>query len=149
MNTSIYERGLARAALKEETRSGDVSNALLDVRAVAHLVGVSASWVRRHISELPCVRVGRLVRFDSVLLFRQLQEKIQSGKSLKPERTHMLSRYQRGYVYQVGTKLRVWYGMFREDVRKPDGQIERRQRNVRLGNSGRTPYKERSTQSLI
>jgi len=148
VNTSIYERGLARAALKEETRSGDVSNALLDVRAAAHLVGVSASWVRRHISELPCVRVGRLVRFDSVLLFRQLQEKIQSGKSLKPERTHMLSRYQRGYLYQVGTKLRVWYGMFREDVRKPDGQIERRQRNVRLGTLAEPPTRNAARNRL-
>jgi hypothetical protein len=108
-------------------------SALLDALAVAKMLGVSISWVRRHISELPYIRVGRLLRFDSILLSRQLQAKIQDGKSLKPERANMLSRYQRGYVYQRGSKTKVWYGMFREDINTPDGQMERRQRQVRLG----------------
>jgi hypothetical protein len=74
-----------------------------------------------------------MVRFDSALLFRGLQAKMQSGKSLKPERTDMFFRYQRGFVYQKGRNVKVWYGRIREDVRNPNGQIERRHRNVRLG----------------
>src|SRR5439155_246318 len=46
------------SSLNTATRSRNVSNGLLDVRAVADLLGVSASWVRRHISELPCVPHG-------------------------------------------------------------------------------------------
>ena len=44
----------------------------------------------------------------------------------------MFSRYQRGSVRQLG-KEKVWHGTYREDVKTPDGQIERRQRQVRLG----------------
>lgn len=99
--------------------SCDSSNSLMTVRAAANLLGVSTSWVHRHITELPCVRVGRLIRFDALLISEQLPARIESGKSLKPERTLMLSRYQRGYLYQTGKKLKVWYGMYREDVRKP------------------------------
>lgn len=115
-----------------ETPARDASDSLLDVRAVAGMLGVSASWVRRHASQLPCVRVGRMVRFDSSLLFWQLQAKMQGGKPLKPERTDMFFRYQRGFVYQKGRKVKVWYGRIRENVRNPDGQIERRHRNIRL-----------------
>src|SRR5438445_4751212 len=83
--------------------------------------------------ELPHIRIGRLVRFDHTLLSQLLQERILPGKSLKPERKLMLSRYQRGYVYLTGRKVKVWYGMFREDIQTPEGQVKRRQRNVRLG----------------
>ena len=148
MKSSAFSETSSAWVLDGKTQSPDTSNSLLDVRAAADLLGVSTSWVRRHIPELPCVRVGRLIRFDAVLLFRQVQEKIQSGKSLKPERTFMLSRYQRGYVYQLGTKLKVWYGMFREDVRKPDGQIERRQRNMRLGTLAELPTKSAARSRL-
>jgi hypothetical protein len=119
--------------------SCDLPNALLSVRAAAELLGVSTTWVRRHAPELPCVRVGRLIRFDALLLSAQLRAKIESGKSLKPERTFMLSRYQRGYVYQTGRKSKVWYGMYQEDVRKPEGQIERRQHNILLGTLAELP----------
>jgi len=136
------------SALNAETQSPDVSNSLFDLRTTADLLGVSASWVRRHISELPCVRVGRLIRFDSILLFRQLQAKIQGGKSLKPERTDMFFRYQRGFVYQKGRSVKVWYGVFREDVRNPNGQIERRQRNIRLGTLDELPSKSAARNRL-
>ena len=53
----------------------------------------------------------------------------------------MLSRYQRGYVYQTGSKVKTWYGRFREDVPQADGQIVRRSRNVRLGTVTELPTK--------
>jgi len=121
---------------------------LLDVAATAKFLGVSESWVRRHMSELPTLRVGRLIRFDHVLLSRQLQAKIQDGKSLRPERTSMLSRYQRGYVFQSGKKAKVWYGIFREDIRNPDGKIERRQRKIRLGSLAELPTKNAARDRL-
>ncbi len=52
-----------------------------------------------------------------------------------------LQRYQRGYVYKRGKKQKVWYGMFREDIRTPDGGLIRRQSNVRLGTMGELPTK--------
>src|ERR1700690_2951273 len=102
------------------------SNRLLDVSQAADLLNVSESWVRRHIAELPVVRLGRTVRLDSLLLSAKIQGTISHGKSLKPERKLMLSRYQRGYVYQTGSKVKTWYGRFREDVPQAVGQIVRR-----------------------
>ena len=60
----------------------------------------------------------------------------------------MLFRYQRGFVYLSGKNLKVWYGMFREDVRMPDGEIERRQRNVRLGTLAELPTKNAARSRL-
>jgi len=60
----------------------------------------------------------------------------------------MLSRYQRGYVYQAGKKVKTWYGMFREDVHKPDGRTERRQRNIRLGTQAELPTKNAARNKL-
>ncbi len=51
----------------------------------------------------------------------------------------MLSRYQRGYVFLTGRKVKVWYGMFREDLHTSEGQVKRRQRNVRLGTRAELP----------
>jgi integrase len=59
-----------------------------------------------------------------------------------------LQRYQDGYVYKRGKKQKVWYGMFREDVRKPDGNVVRRQRNVRLGTMAELPTKNAAESKL-
>ncbi len=60
----------------------------------------------------------------------------------------MLFRYQRGYVYLTGKKVKVWYGMFREDVRTPEGQVRRRQRHVRLGTRGELPTRSAARSRL-
>lgn len=60
----------------------------------------------------------------------------------------MLRRYQNGYVYKTGRKLKVWYGMYREDVRKQDGTLARRQRNVRLGTLSELPTKFAAQEEL-
>src|SRR5579872_6575530 len=123
-------------------------NQLLDVSETAQLLAVSASWVRRHIGELPVVRMGRMIRIDSSLLSGKIQGTISQGKSLKPERKLMLSRYQRGYVYKTGSKVKTWYGRFREDVPQADGQIVRRTRNVRLGTLNELPTKAAARNKL-
>jgi integrase len=60
----------------------------------------------------------------------------------------MLSRYQRGYVYLTGRKVKVWYGMFREDLHTPEGQVRRRQRNVRLGTRAELPTRDAARMKL-
>jgi len=124
------------------------SGQFLTVPDVAQRLGVSESWVRRHISELPVVRVGRLVRFDAALLSERIHGRMSSGKSLRPERASMPSRFQRGFVFLQGKKLKVWYGMFREDVRNPDGGLERRLRKIRLGTVAELPTKNSARNKL-
>lgn len=60
----------------------------------------------------------------------------------------MLCRYQRGSVYQKGRRLKVWYGVFREDMRNPQGQVKRRQRKVRLGTLAELPTKNAARNRL-
>jgi integrase len=121
-------------------RSQEVSQpSLITASEAAAFLGVSKSWVRRHQHELPIVRTGRLVRFDSVLLRRQFNGKNSLGNRLKTGGNLSLRRYQRGYVYKTGKKHKVWYGMWREDARTPEGEIVRRQRNVRLGTLAELP----------
>jgi len=120
------------------------------VSGCAALLGTSESWVRRHVRGLPSVKVGRLVRFDTALLLRQFQCKQSSGNRLKPERgvKMRLRRYQRGYVYKAGKRIKVWYGMWREDIQRPDGTIVRRQRNVRLGTLNELPTRSAAYEEL-
>jgi integrase len=59
-----------------------------------------------------------------------------------------LRRYQQGYVYKTGKKIKTWYGMFREDVMRPDGSFLRRQRNVKLGTLSELPTKSAAQQAL-
>ena len=78
---------------------------LLDVRQTAALLNVSDSWVRRHLAQLPFVRIGRLVRFDSVLLKNQYSGNVSvSGKSLGKASMVLQRRYHSGSVYKRGKK---------------------------------------------
>jgi integrase len=52
-----------------------------------------------------------------------------------------LRRYQRGHVYKSGKRIKVWYGMWREDLKRPDGSLRRRQHKVRLGTVSELPTK--------
>jgi excisionase family DNA binding protein len=118
--------------------------ALLTVVETATLLNVSESWVRRHARELPSVRLGGHLRFDRALLLRQIERKLSAGSPLKPERGSAMiqpRRYQQGYVFKTGKKVKTWYGMYREDVRKADGTLMRRQRKVRLGTLAELPTK--------
>jgi integrase len=123
---------------------------LISVRDAAAFLGVSESWVRRHQHELPIVRTGRLVRFDSVLLRQKFHGKQSSGNRLKTggKVNLQLRRYQRGYVYKTGKKQKVWYGMWRDDVRTPEGKTVRRQRNVRLGTLAELPTRTAAYEKL-
>jgi integrase len=126
--------------------------AFLTIRESAMILGVSECWVRRHVRELPVVRLGRLLRIDSALLLRQFQSKYSSGNRLKPEgerqMTLQLRRYQRGYVHKTGKKIKTWYGMFREDIPQPDGGIIRRQKNLRLGTMSELPTRASAYEEL-
>jgi len=115
--------------------------ALLTVAETATFLSVSKSWVYRHLTELPVLRQGHIIRIDT----DGIQSSLGPAKSLKPERSTemMVNRYQRGHVYQKG-KNRVWYGRFREDT--PEG---RRPRNVRLGSPRELPSKTAALKKLL
>ena len=147
---SSYEVNEQEASSKR-TPSREPGPDLLTVREAASLLRVSESWVRRHAHELPLVRLGGLVRFDRALLLRQIDKKLAMGSPLKSGRTSAMiqpRRYQKGYVYKSGKKVKTWYGMFREDVRKKDGTLMRRQRKVRLGTLAELPTKSAASAKL-
>ncbi len=121
---------------------------LLNVYQAAQALSVSESWIRRHVTELPVVRVGRNVRFDNDLISTKFHATMHGGKSLMPERKQMLSRYQQGSVNLKGKRIKMWYGTYREDVRTPDGQMTRRQRIVRLGSLVELPTKNKARKKL-
>lgn len=106
---------------------------LLDVHQTAEFLNVSESFIRRHESELPAVRLGRVIRFDPQLISAKFSGKPSasggsSGKVLPMD----LKRYQRGSVIKRG-KVQTWYGCYREDVFTADGKLERGSRQIRLG----------------
>jgi integrase len=127
------------------------SNSLLDVREAASALGVSETWVRRHLRELPVMKVGRLLRFDPQLLHKQFQGRTMPGNRLKPERIIPMGfkRYQRGSVYKSGKRGRqVWVGMWREDVPNANGGFTRRQRKVKLGSLAEMPNRTQALEQL-
>lgn len=128
---------------------GTIRPSLIDVRGVAQLLRVSQSWLRRHIGELPAMKVGRF-RIDAGLLLRQFQGKSSTGNRIEAERKPMilLRRSQQGHVYKAGKKTKTWYGIYREDVRKPDGRVVRRQRNIRLGTLSEFPTRAAASREL-
>jgi len=118
----------------------------LDVRQAAALLNVSNSWVRRHIAELPVVRIGLLVRFDSLLLKNQYSGNVSpSGKSLGKALMVNQRRYQNGSIQKRG---QVWYGVFRADTVSADGTPGRKQRRIRLGSVSDLPTKYAARQEL-
>ena len=61
-----------------------MSERLLDARAVAERLGVPESWVRESARSgaMPCVRLGRYVRFDLADVERWLEECKQPGRAI-------------------------------------------------------------------
>lgn len=130
----------------------EVNPSSLSIADAARELRVSESWLYRHKNELPHTRVGRLIRFDALLLRRHFQSKypVRTGNRLNPERRNEmgLKRYQRGYVYKTGKRIKVWYGMWREDVRQADGGFVRRRRNERLGKVTELPTRSAAYEEL-
>ena len=110
-----------------------------DVKQAAEYLKVSESWIRRHLSELPYSRHGRLIRFDPEGLKRTVEDR----KSLEPRKATMpINRYQRGGVYLRGKK-KMWYGTYRLDT--PEG---RRSVNIPLGTTKELPTKAAARKKL-
>lgn len=67
-----------------------MTDRLLDAKEIAARLGVPASWVLEHAraGAMPCVRLGRYVRFDAA----DVDEWVAACK--KPARTVALRRYQ-------------------------------------------------------
>jgi integrase len=145
---------LAYPQKNPEARPSETKAPLLDVKETASILRVSESWVRRHVSELPAFRVGRLVRFDRPSLLRQFQVKFPSGNRMKQKGEDLMfqaaikTRYQSGRVYKKGKVVKKWYGQFREDQIDAEGKIFRVQKNVCLGTLGELPTKQAAMREL-
>lgn len=57
-------------------------------------------------------------------------------------------RFQKGHVRLRETKGPYWEGFYREDIRLPDGRIERKQRSVHLGRLSEIPTKKLAERKL-
>ena len=124
---------------------------LLSVSEAAQLLNVSECWIRRHQSELPVARIGGLIRFDAALLLQLLDSRIAGERPLKlrgEQMSHQVRRWQQGTVYKTGKRIKMWYGVWRDDISGPDGKIRRRQRNVRLGPVTQLPTRTAARQAL-
>ena len=124
------------------------STPLWDIKQAAEYLRVSESWVRRHLSELPHSRYGRLIRFDP----EALKSKVADRKSLESGRNTAMPvprRYQRGSIVWKDTENgKVAYGTYRVDVRTANG-IERKQNKVRLGTRKELPTDSQAGKKLI
>jgi excisionase family DNA binding protein len=124
---------------------------MLTVTDAALLLNVSKDWIYRHRRELPHARVGKNIRFDSLLLLRHFQSKypVRTGSRLEPKGVTMgLKRYQRGYVKKLGKKQKVWYGGWRKDVPLADGGFTRQQVKRRIGTVIEFPTKSAAYEEL-
>jgi hypothetical protein len=111
---------------------------LWSIKQAAQYLRVCESWVRRHLSELPHSRHGRLIRFDP----DELKSRVADRKSLEPKEPIMVNRYQRGGIYVRGKK-KMYYGTFRIDT--PEG---RRSVNIPLGTKKELPTKTAARDKL-
>jgi integrase len=130
------------------------SSSLIAVREASQYLGVSECWIRRHLSELPVVRIGRMVRIEKTSLLRKFHVKLHPGNRIeqKGKDASMFratkTRYQSGRVYKKGKRVVKWYGQFREDHINADGKLVRVQKNVCLGTVQVLPTKHAAKQEL-
>ena len=114
---------------------------LLTVGQVCSAFCVSRDWVYKHangnsLDHLPCVRIGRLLRFkfSDVCKYIEARPKGPSGASLaatdgiaraKERRKSRMARkrFQKGYVRVRKTRNPYWEGFYWEDLRFEDGRV--------------------------
>jgi excisionase family DNA binding protein len=152
-------------ALEEANPLDSASCRLLTVSELCLAFGVSRDWVYKHannggMDHLPCVRLGRLVRFkhSEVSRYIDARQKGSPGASLaatdgiaraKERRKMARKRFQKGYVRLRKTKKHpYWEGFYWEDLRMQDGSIARKQRAVNLGRLEDVPSKKLAEQKL-
>jgi excisionase family DNA binding protein len=85
---------------------------MLTVADAALLLNVSKDWLYRHRRELPHARVGKNIRFDSLLLVRHFQSKypVRTGSRLEPKGVTMGLKLPEGLCKKAGeeTESLVW-----------------------------------------
>ncbi|MCI0721721.1 MAG: tyrosine-type recombinase/integrase [Acidobacteria bacterium] len=138
---------------------------LLGVKGLCALFGVSKDWVYRRTQAaapdpLPCVRFGKLIRFDEkeVGEFIESHRRASGGRlgatggvaRVIQRRYRVLTRkrFQNGYVRLRGKHDPYWEGFFREDILLADGQIVRKRRSKNLGRLAELPTKKLALRKL-
>ncbi len=139
---------------------------LLSVKDLCALFGVSRDWAYKHsrsnaTDPLPCVRLGRLLRFSAQKVRQYLESRrnLDSGGSLQATdgiarvngrryRAMARKRFQAGHVRLRGKRNPYWEGFYREDVLLPDGRVVRKQRTKNLGRRADIPTKRLAQRRL-
>jgi len=136
-------------ALEEANPLDSASCRLLTVSELCLAFGVSRDWVYKHannsgLDHLPCVRLGRLVRFKHSEVSRYIEARQRGlpGASLaatdgivraKERRKMARCHYQNGCLFVRGKRRKVWVARWREDVILADGSTSRVMRSAVLG----------------
>jgi integrase len=127
---------------------------------------MSPDWVyervrKRATDPLPCVRLGRRIRFkwSEVEVDLEFRRNLGSSGSLGTtngiaringkERKLIRKRFQSGSVrLRNDGSVPWWEGFYREDVRQADGTIVRKQRTLNLGKKSEVPTKRLAQRKL-
>jgi excisionase family DNA binding protein len=145
---------------------GEQSRKLLSVKELSALLGVSRDWVYKRTrpsatDPLPCVRLGKLLRFPA----EKVREYLESGQNLDSRgsvqttdgiarvngrryRAMARKRFQAGHVRLRGNRDPYWEGFYREDVLLPDGRVVRKQRTKNLVRRADIPTKRLAQRRL-
>ncbi len=161
--------GIPQIAAQSEPRSpaeGKQPSELLTVRDLCALFGVSRDWVYKRTratatSPLPCIRLGKLLRFppERVRQYLESSQNLDSGGSVpatdgiarvngRRHRAMARKRFQAGHVRLRGKRDPYWEGFYREDVLLPDGRVVRKQRTKNLGRRADIPTKRLAQRKL-
>jgi hypothetical protein len=146
--------------------SGERLRKLLTVKGLCSLLDVSPDWVykrtcRRAADPLPCIRLGKLLRFpaEKVREYLESGHDLDSGDSVRTTdgiarvngrryRAMARKRFQAGHVRLRGKRDPYWEGFYREDVLLPDGRVVRKQRTKNLGRQADIPTKRLAQRRL-
>src|SRR5437667_6345676 len=119
---------------------------MLKIKEVCHLFGVSPGWVYRRTrrtsrDRVPCVRLGRSLRFEAEAVKAYLDVRRTptspvivdiAGGTGRVRRVRLMPRtqFQQGGIRKKGNRI---YGYYRELIVRPDGLVVKKKREVALG----------------
>jgi integrase/predicted DNA-binding transcriptional regulator AlpA len=128
---------------------------MLKLREVCQLFGVSPGWVYRRTrrtsrDRIPCVRLGRCLRFEAEAVKAYLDARRTfptpvivdiAGGTGRVRRVQPMPRtqFQQGGIRKKGNRL---YGYYRELIERSDGLVVKKKREVALGWIGQMSIKQ-------
>src|SRR5947209_7918255 len=128
---------------------------MVKVNEICQLFGVSRGWVYRRTrrmsrDHIPCVRLGRCLRFEPEAVKAYLDARRTTpspvivdiaGGTGRVRRVRLMPRtqFQQGGIRKKGNRI---YGYYRELIERPDGLVVKKKREVALGWIGQMSIKQ-------